>query len=150
MTFVTTPLVSVIIPTRDRMSLLREAVGSVFTQEARDEMFRLEVIVIDDASSDNTSNVLLHFPEIRYLRLDTNGGPAAARNAGIAVSTGQYVAFLDDDDVWLPNRLRVQIPILERHGDIGVVYGQGWVKNLNGILVLWPNLVLPVWSLKSS
>jgi FkbM family methyltransferase len=134
----TLPLVSVVIPTHDRSSLLREAVSSVFAQEGRGELFDLEVIVVDDASSDDTPAVAREFPGLRYLRLNVNKGPSAARNAGIAASTGKYIAFLDDDDLWLPNRLRVQVPIMEEQTEIGVVYGHGIVTDPDGNVVVWP------------
>jgi FkbM family methyltransferase len=134
----TLPLVSVIIPTHNRASLLREAVSSVFAQEGRGDLFDLEVIVIDDASSDATSAIVQDFPGLRYLRFTVNKGPSAARNAGIAASTGKYIAFLDDDDLWFPNRLRVQVPIMEEQHDIGVVYGHGMVTDLNGDVIVWP------------
>jgi FkbM family methyltransferase len=134
----TLPLVSVIIPTHDRAPLLREAVTSVFSQEGRGALFDLEVIVVDDASSDDTPAIAQEFPGLRYLRFNVNKGPSAARNAGIVASTGKYIAFLDDDDLWLPNRLRVQVPIMEEEADIGVVYGHGMVTDLNGNVVVWP------------
>ena len=137
-TLATLPLVSVIIPTHDRASLLREAVSSVLAQEGRGDLFDLEVIVIDDASSDDTPAVAQEFPGLRYLRFNVNKGPSAARNAGIAASTGKYIAFLDDDDLWLPNRLRIQVPIMEEQQEIGVVYGHGMVTDLNGNVVVWP------------
>jgi glycosyl transferase family 2 len=133
------PLVSVIIPTHNRARLLREAVNSVFAQDGLGELFDLEVIVIDDASSDDTFDIVRQFPSLRYLRFDVNRGPSIARNAGIAGSAGRYIAFLDDDDIWLPARLKVQVPILEHQNEIGVVYGHGWVKDLHGNLVLWPH-----------
>lgn len=132
------PLVSVIIPTHNRALPLREAVNSVFAQEGRGELFDLEVVVIDDASSDETPDIVRQLPSVRYLRFDVNRGPSIARNAGIVASTGRYVAFLDDDDIWLPTHLKVQVPILEQQHDIGVVYGHGLVKDLHGNLVLWP------------
>jgi FkbM family methyltransferase len=132
------PLVSVIIPTHNRARMLREALNSVFAQEGLGTLFELEVIVIDDASSDETGAIVCEFPLVRYLRLETNRGPAAARNAGIKFSKGEYVAFLDDDDLWLPNRLVAEVPILEKQSDIGVVYGHGIVKDLSGNIVLWP------------
>lgn len=132
------PLVSVIIPTHNRAQMLREALNSVFAQEGRGKLFELEVIVIDDASSDETGTIVRQFPLVRYLRFETNRGPAAARNAGIKSTTGGYVAFLDDDDLWLPNRLMAEVPILEKQTDIGVIYGHGLVKDLRGNIVLWP------------
>lgn len=97
------PLVSAIIPTHNRATLLAEALASVYAQEGKGEEFDLEVIVVDDASSDATPEVVKRF-DARYLRFDSNRGLSAARNAGIAASTG--ASFLDDDDLWTPRRLR--------------------------------------------
>src|SRR5688500_3105591 len=108
------PLVSVIIPTHNRAPQLRAALRSVFAQEGRSDLFDLDVIVIDDASTDDTCDVVREFPLARYLRFDVNRGPSAARNAGINVCKGRYVAFLDDDDIWLSTHLKVQVPILEQ------------------------------------
>jgi glycosyltransferase involved in cell wall biosynthesis len=65
---------------------------------------------------------------IQYIRLETNRGLPVARNVGIRGSAGKYVAFLDDDDLWLPYKLTLQVPVLEAHPEIGVVYGQVIVK----------------------
>ncbi|MCS6927145.1 MAG: glycosyltransferase [Candidatus Binatia bacterium] len=118
------PLVSAIIPTHNRATLLAEALTSVYAQEGKGEEFDLEVIVVDDASSDATPEVVERFPEARYIRFDRNRGPSAARNAGIAASTGTYISFLDDDDLWTPQRLRVLVPVLEADPEPGVAYGQ--------------------------
>ena len=75
----TRPLVSVIIPSRNRAAMLREALGSVFSQEGVGDIFEMEVIVIDDASSDETPEVVRQFPRVRYLRLETNQVASGAR-----------------------------------------------------------------------
>lgn len=133
------PLVSVIIPTRNRAGLLQGAIGSVFNQDGRGDLFDLEVIVVDDASSDNTREVVERYPSVRYLKLETRGKMSAARNLGIKASRGMYIAFLDDDDLWLPHRLRVQVPILGKSPEIGVVYGQGLAVNQQGHVEVWPS-----------
>jgi len=92
------PFFSVVIPTHNRASLLREALESVFAQEFAD----YEVIVVDDGSTDNTAKVAAAYGDrIRFLRR-TNAGPGAARDLGLKHATGRYVAFLDSDDVWFP------------------------------------------------
>lgn len=93
-------LFSVIVPTHDRAAFLAEALESVRVQTVTD----FECIVVDDASTDP---VVLPFddPRFRVIRRDVNGGPAAARNTGIVAAQGEYVAFLDDDDVYTPDRL---------------------------------------------
>jgi GT2 family glycosyltransferase len=132
------PLVSVIIPTHNRGGLLQEALDSVLAQEGAGESFTMEVIVVDDASSDNTPEIVRRYPDVRYVKLDTNRGESGARNAGIAASRGEYVAFLDDDDLWLPHKLSVQVPALESHPEVGVVYSQNIIRG-EGIDSSWPD-----------
>ena len=102
------PLVSVVIPTYDRPTFLREALESVATQSYRP----IEVIVVDDASPESVTSVvqetLPSAVEWQCIRHETNRGANAARNTGIDASSGDVVAFLDDDDRWEPNKLRVQ------------------------------------------
>jgi Glycosyl transferase family 2 len=131
------PLVSVIIPTFNRADKLREALDSVYAQEGVDEHFEMEVIVVDDASSDATPKVVQEYP-LRYVRLERNAGVSAARNAGIRASAGTYIAMLDDDDLWLPHRLKAHIPHLETRPDVGVAYGQVLVTG-DGPDALWPD-----------
>src|SRR5262245_46961170 len=104
------PKVSVIIPTHNRADFLRDAIFSVLNQTFQD----FEIIVVDDASTDNTSEVIGAFNDerIRYLRHDTNKGGSAARNTGILNSQCDYIAFLDDDDQWLPEKLAKQVDTL--------------------------------------
>jgi glycosyltransferase involved in cell wall biosynthesis len=118
------PLVSVIIPTYNRVALLKEALDSVYAQEELGSSFDIEVIVIDDASSDGTPEVVQQYPTARYIRHERNRGASAARNSGISASSGKYLAFLDDDDLFLPHKLKVQVRVLESRPDIGVLYGQ--------------------------
>ena len=112
------PRVSVIIPTHERPQLLARAVKSA--QAAGTEV---EVIVIDDASTDETAEVCRNLPDINYVRVDRNQGVAGARNIGIQVSTGRYIAFLDDDDLRLPGSLDIQIEALEAHPEAGFACG---------------------------
>lgn len=132
------PLVSVIIPTHNRAGLVCGAIESVLAQEGVGSLFDMEVILVDDASPDSTPEVARRYPTVKYIRLDINKKLPAARNVGITASTGRYVAFLDDDDIWLPHRLRVQVPILESHPEIGVVYGQGVAVTECGQVAIWP------------
>jgi PAS domain S-box-containing protein len=118
------PLVSVIIPTHNRARLLQVALASVYSQKGLGELFEIEVIVIDDASSDATPEVVGRYPGARHLRLDTNRGLLAALNVGLRAVTGKYVAFLDDDDLWLPEKLSLQVPVLEENPELGLVYSQ--------------------------
>ena len=112
------PLISVIIPTYNVGELLAESLKSVFAQTYP----RYEVIVVDDGSTDNTTEVVREFKDrILYLYQD-NHGPSAARNKGIKRGQGKYFCFLDADDLWTPNKLEVQVAFMERHSDIGLVF----------------------------
>ncbi len=113
------PSVSVIIPTHNRCEMLRCAIQSVLDQTYGD----LEVIVIDDASTDMTSETVEHFCDdrIRYIRHKENRGGSASRNTGMACARGRYVGFLDDDDEWLPNKLEQQISRFQKRPDVDVV-----------------------------
>jgi GT2 family glycosyltransferase len=114
--------VSVIVPTYNRAALLRRAVASVLGQTFDD----LELIVVDDASGDDTPRLpeLVRDPRLRYLRRERQGGAAAARNSGIAQARGEFLAFLDSDDVWLPDKLAQQVPRLRSAGaGVTLVYG---------------------------
>jgi glycosyltransferase involved in cell wall biosynthesis len=105
------PKVSVIIPTYNRAEQLKLAIGSVLSQSFQD----FEIIVVDDASRDNTPEVVAGFKNdrIRHIRHGTNKKISASRNTGILNSRGKYIAFLDDDDAWLPEKLEPQVRLLE-------------------------------------
>lgn len=133
------PLVSVVIPTHNRAELLRQAIDSVYGQEGIGQDFRIEVIVVDDASTDSTAEVVGQYSEIHYVKLSANLGASGARNAGIKASSGKYVAFLDDDDLWLSHRLRVQVPVLEAKPSVCVVYGHGYTEGDGFSNVIWPD-----------
>ena len=134
----TRALVSVVIPTYKRPRLLRTAIVSALAQEGAGELFDIEIIVVDDCSPDDTAQVASEFPDVQYIRLPENRGASAARNAGIRRARGKYVALLDDDDEFLTHKLMVQVPILESHPDVGVVYGQSVVTGGEVPLLLWP------------
>jgi len=117
-----TPAVSVIVPTHDRQAMLVRAIDSVLAQTCTD----FELIVVDDASVDGTGAWLqtLSDPRLRCLRFDTAGGAPRARNLGIGAARGRYVAFLDDDDEWLPRKLELQLAAFERGSPrLGLVHG---------------------------
>jgi glycosyltransferase involved in cell wall biosynthesis len=114
----------VIIPTHNRAALLQRALDSVFSQWGLGVEFDLDVIIVDDGSTDSTAAVVAEFSQVRCLRLSSQRGASAARNAGIKTSRGAFICFLDDDDVWLPGRLRLQLPVLQRHPKAGAVYSQ--------------------------
>lgn len=114
------PRISVIMPTYNRARFLGDAIRSVLAQTLTD----FEVIVVDDGSTDNTSEIVRAFadPRVKYLRQD-NQGPAGARNNGIRASTGEYVSFLDSDDTFLPRKLEIQARALDLEYDLGLVAG---------------------------
>jgi len=111
--------ISVIIPTRNRAEMLQRAIES-----AENAGKDIEIIVVDDASTDETESSCRNSAGIVYLRMGSNVGLARARNAGISKSTGEFIAFLDDDDLRLPGSLDVQAKMLERNETLGFVYGQ--------------------------
>lgn len=100
-----TPLISIVIPFYSNIAWLIEAVQSVLAQTYKN----YEIIIINDGSSEDTSMFLEKYNDrIIYVQKE-NAGPASARNLGIKIATGEYVAFLDSDDIWLPNKLQIQI-----------------------------------------
>ena len=112
------PLVSVIIPTYNRARLVGEAIESVLAQTYK----HLEIIVVDDGSTDGTEEALGPYRErIEYI-YQQNRGASAARNTGIFRARGDYIAFLDSDDLWVPEKLELQVDYLEKHADCGLVY----------------------------
>lgn len=111
--------VSVIIPTHSRPQLLTRAVGS-----ARAAGEHVEVVVVDDASRDETAEVCRGLEGIRYVRLERNQGVAGARNAGLLASRGEHISFLDDDDERLPGSLDLQLAALSASPDAALIYGQ--------------------------
>ena len=124
-----------IIPTFQRPVLLRGAITSVLKQTFQN----FEIIVVDDASNDNTEDVLKSISDsrIRYIKHQTNMGGSAARNTGIKKAFGEYIAFLDDDDEWLPHKLALQIDVLDNSpAEVGVVYtGYQRVNKNSGVVV---------------
>jgi glycosyltransferase involved in cell wall biosynthesis len=103
------PLVSVVIPTYNSARYLADAISSALAQTMCD----LEIIVVDDGSTDDTPSLMSQYSEpVRYMRQE-NRGVALARNRGMKESVGQYIAFLDADDTWLPNKLELQLAALK-------------------------------------
>lgn len=110
-------LVSVIIPTRNRAGMVREAVESVLAQ--KDAPY--ELIVVDDGSEDDTLRVLDGYGDaVRVLSSERPGGVSAARNKGIMAARGEWIAFLDSDDLWLPGKLRAQLDSFEMHPEMRI------------------------------
>ena len=116
-----TPVVNVVIPTYNRAEIIGRAIRSVQAQTFED----WELIVVDDASEDETEEVVAAFEDtrIRYIQHVENRGGAAARNTGIRNSRGEYIAFLDSDDEWLPQKLEGQIRVFKKADEsVGLVY----------------------------
>ena len=114
------PLVSIIIPVFNGERFLREAVESVLAQKYSP----VEIIIVDDGSTDSTATLARSFPEtVRYLH-QTNHGPAAARNRGIEQAQGDLIAFADADDLWPSHKLELQLPYLIRDSKIDIVLGR--------------------------
>ena len=113
------PLVSVVIPCYNQAHFLGEAIESVLAQSHPN----FEIIVVDDGSTDDTSEVASRYQKVRIVRQD-NRGLSAARNAGLAESRGEYVVFLDADDRLLPGALEVGVKELEAHPECALVFGR--------------------------
>jgi GT2 family glycosyltransferase len=116
------PTLSVVITTYNRVRFLQRAIQSAF--QAGSE---LEVVVVDDCSTDDTAEVCTKRSDIRYVRLGANHGLAHARNVGIAESSSKFIAFLDDDDLRLPGSLDKQLRRLAADDRIAFCYGQALI-----------------------
>ncbi|MBL7194989.1 MAG: glycosyltransferase [Desulfobacterales bacterium] len=120
------PLVSVIIPTFNRGWILKEAIDSVIAQNFED----FELIVIDDGSSDNTPDILNLYKNDIIAFTQNNKGVSAARNKGIALSSGRFIAFLDSDDLWMQNKLSTQVDFFnENHDALICQTDEIWIRN---------------------
>jgi teichuronic acid biosynthesis glycosyltransferase TuaG len=110
------PVFSIVMPTFNSQEFVRVAVDSVIRQS----ISSWELLVVDDASSDETMEILQAIareePRVKVFRRDANGGPARARNFAIAASCGRYIAFLDSDDFWREDKLQHQLQVFERTG----------------------------------
>ena len=123
------PTVSVIIPTYNRVHLIGKAIKSVLNQTYQD----FEIIVIDDGSTDNTGEIIRSFKDkrVKYIKkYKENKGISVARNIGIKMARGKYIALLDSDDEWLPEKLDKQVKILQSESpEVGVVCS--WSYNID-------------------
>jgi glycosyltransferase involved in cell wall biosynthesis len=126
------PIVTVVIPAFNAEPHIAEALASIRAQTVRD----IEVIVVDDGSSDATVRTAAGFASDLDLTVLTqaNAGPAAARNAGVRRARGRYCAFLDADDLMLPDRLAAQADLLDRDRDMGLVYTDVMTFDDRGII----------------
>lgn len=119
-------MISVIIPVYNRYAMLIEAVESVRAQTYN----WFEIIVVDDGSTDKTPDVFpSEYPRITYV-YQKNMGPASARNRGVRCAHGEWVAFLDSDDLWKPDKLERQVRALTHHPRYAITYtGEEWIRN---------------------
>ena len=126
------PRISVILPIYNRGDYIAEAIESVIVQTFTD----FEIIVIDDGSTDGTAGVIKSFSDsrIRYI-YQSNCGRSNARNQAFSVANGQYIAFLDSDDLYLPNKLELQVRYLDTHPSVGMVYTSAYCIDKNGSLL---------------
>ncbi len=119
-----TPRVSVILPTYNRAPLLATAMDSILLQTFRD----FELIVVDDGSADHTEALVRRYQDadgrVKYIRKE-NGGISSAMNAGLRAARGQLIARLDSDDRWLPELLEIEVSILDARPEIDLVYSKG-------------------------
>lgn len=121
------PLVSVVIPTYNRAAFLSDAVESVLRQT----FTNYEIIVVDDGSTDGTDSLIQGYGDrLKYVR-QQNRGVSVARNEGVRVSRGEYIAFLDSDDIWTPDKLACQISFLSRFPECDLLFSPAWVVNAN-------------------
>src|SRR5690242_17488768 len=105
------PLVSIVIPTYNRAAVIRRTIENIFDQTYSN----IEVIVVDDGSTDDTQTTLRQFSDrIRVIR-QANAGPAVARNRGIEIAQGEIIAFQDSDDLWKPTKLERQVTLLTKY-----------------------------------
>ena len=135
------PLISVILPTYNREHLLRRAIDSVLEQSWR----HIELIVVDDGSTDETAALLDTFddPRLSVIRFDTNRGASAARNAGLAQARGDFVTFMDSDDAWHEHRIERQYHVMaSAPAGVGLcVCSIHYIRPGQEYDVLWPDQI---------
>jgi len=120
--------VSVVVPTFDGEAFVGEALESILAQQHEP----LEVIVCDDGSTDGTLAILASFGRRIHVLRQTNAGVSAARNRAAEQARGELIAFLDQDDLWEPEHLRVQVELLDRRGECGLAYADSRVIDATG------------------
>lgn len=125
--------VTVIIPTYNRAHYIGEAIDSILAQDIDD--CELEIIVVDDGSKDNTEEVVRNYGDrVRYIR-QKNQGAGVARNRGIDEARGEWIAFLDSDDRWLPYKLSLQFKVLEHFPEINIIHSNFYTFDGNRIII---------------
>lgn len=131
------PKVTAVISTFNRANLVGRAIESVINQTYGN----MEIIVVDDHSTDNTEEVVKGFGEsrVRYIRHENNKGGPAARNTGIKAATGEYIAFLDDDDEWVENKIERQLQYVQ---DFGAVVCRAFIPSRNRMTQLYKKVAV--------
>lgn len=121
------PFLSVVIPVFNRRELLRRAIQSVLKQTFKD----FELIVVDDGSTDGVEGLdELREPGVKFLRLEENGGVSRARNRGVELSGGEWICFLDSDDLWMPRKLEKQVRWTKSNPDFRILQSKEiWIRN---------------------
>ncbi|MBL7129821.1 MAG: glycosyltransferase [Candidatus Omnitrophica bacterium] len=117
------PKVSVVIPAYNCERFISTAIESVLNQSYKD----YEIIIVDDGSTDKTAEVIKQYSENIIYIYQSNGGPSKARNTGVFNARGQYIAFLDQDDAWLPDKLKMQVSLLEENKDVRLAYTDTYI-----------------------
>jgi glycosyltransferase involved in cell wall biosynthesis len=132
-------LVSIIMPVYNGADYVSRAINSVLSQTYSS----YELIIVDDGSTDNSQDIIAPFlsnPKIKYIS-QANAGVAATRNNGIAIAQGEFVALLDQDDIWLPDKLALQIQFMANHPDIGLLHTAIQCINNNDELISCKNMI---------
>lgn len=123
------PKVSVVIPTYNRADYLKITLENLQKQTFRD----FEIIVVDDGTPGEANKLVCsNFNNVRYHRIANSGGPMRPRNTGFKLAEGQYIALVDDDDLWLPDKLEKQVAILDSNQDFGLVHSYCLVVDHEG------------------
>lgn len=125
------PLVSVVIPTYNHSTLLKSAIESVLSQTYKN----IEIIVIDNHSTDDTEEIISEFKcdYLKYIKIHNNGVIALSRNIGIKNATGEWLAFLDSDDIWYPKKIEIVVNSINENPECKVFCTDENIKNENGI-----------------
>jgi len=121
------PKVSVIIPTYNRLPMLKEAVDSVLAQDFED----MELTVVDDGSTDGTAEEIKRYGgRVKLLQHSVNKGVSAARNKGILHAKGKYIAFLDSDDLWVKGKMKIQMAFLDDNPHYPLCYNSSCERQI--------------------